>query len=244
MRTLEEVYDYYQAAVYDRALLVGSIERHIVASGSKRVLDCACGTGLPSIDLRERGYEIDCSDADQLMLDQFRRNASERGVSDSVWRLRWNELSSLHTEYDFVMCRGNSLVYASSWEHDEAPAASVNELERHIIDISVVVRPGGYLMVDAPRTSSLAEAVYPATVFRGEWVLVKERVIFTGGYRRWEQRVRIGSEETCFVRRSSNLVAATLAEILARNGYNSVRSVEVPGERSSYAVLLAQKSAC
>jgi hypothetical protein len=60
MHTLEEIYDYYQAVVYEREILVGAFERLVSALGVRAALDCARGTGLPSIDLRSRGFDVDC----------------------------------------------------------------------------------------------------------------------------------------------------------------------------------------
>lgn len=240
LRTFAEIFDYYQAAIYEREMLTETIAGLLARTRSKRVLDCACGTGLPAIDLRARGFSIDCSDADQLMLHQFRKNARARRVDDSAIQLRWEELRSLGKQYDYVMCRGNSLVYADSW--DEAlPAASISAIERHIKGIASVVAPGGYLHVDAPRTSNLAEVSYPERAFRGEQVRVRERVTLRDGGRRWEQNVFIGAEEFAFARNSADLTGSQLAEILYGNGFVNIETVELAGERPSYQVLLAQR---
>jgi SAM-dependent methyltransferase len=242
MPTLEEVFDYYQAVIYDREKLADAIGKLLLSTQSRLVLDCACGTGLPAIDLRARGFRIDCSDSDALMLDQFRRNARVRGIEDSAFQLSWEDLGWLGVQYDYVMCRGNSLVYADSWTESTAPAASLRAIERQVRGIAAVVAPGGYLHVDAPRTSDVAEVSYPETLFRGERVRVSEQVTVLNGHRRWEQCVAVGPDEFSFVRNSSNLIGSQLSEILRDNGFTSVETIELTGERPSYQVLLGRKS--
>jgi SAM-dependent methyltransferase len=239
--TLEDVFDYYQAVIYDRDVLADAVGKLLLMTQSALVLDCACGTGLPAIDLRARGFRIDCTDSDPRMLDQFRRNARARHVEDSAQQLRWEALASLDVKYDYVMCRGNSLVYADSWEDATASAASPGAIERHIRGIAAAVAPGGYLHIDAPKTSGVAEVTYPVGFFRGKRVQVTERVTTVAGYRRWEHQVTIGLDEYSFARNSCNLTGPELADILRSNGFPDVETITLQGERPSYQVLIARK---
>jgi SAM-dependent methyltransferase len=240
LRTFAEIFDYYQATIYEREMLTETIAELLSRTRSRLVLDCACGTGMPAIDLRARGFSVDCSDADRLMLHQFRKNARARKVDDSAIQLRWEDLRALGKQYDYVMCRGNSLAYANSWD-ETLPAASLSTIERQVRGIAAVVAPGGYLHIDAPRTSDLAEVSYPERAFRGERVRVTERVVLSDGGRRWEQYVFIGAEEFAFARNSANLTGAQLIEILRGNGFTDIKPVELAGERPSYQVLLARR---
>jgi predicted TPR repeat methyltransferase len=95
VRDFAEVFDYFQVAIYDRAVLAEPVTVLLRDAQSRHVLDCACGTGLPAIDLRAMGFDIDCGDADASMLDQFRatpwpaalttRPVSSAGPSLRLW---------------------------------------------------------------------------------------------------------------------------------------------------------------
>lgn len=47
----------------------------------KRVLDLACGTGIPTLELAERGYEVLGLDLHEEMLRVARRKAEARGLN-------------------------------------------------------------------------------------------------------------------------------------------------------------------
>ena len=52
-------------------------------SGSP-ALELACGSGVPLLDLVERGYDVDGLDASQDMLDRCHAAAGERGLDISI----------------------------------------------------------------------------------------------------------------------------------------------------------------
>lgn len=243
MATLAEVYDYYEAAVYDRERLAGGILALLRREGAETVLDCACGTGLPALDLRARGVAVDCADGSPDMVSQLRQNALERGVDGSCRVLRWDQLPKVCPgAYSYVMCRGNSLVYASSWE-DGGQVAGLDEIARNVRAIVAAVAPGGTLHVDVPLHVDLAEAEYPPVSYRGRTVSVAERVESNGLERRWEQTVTIDGEDHRFARRSAIVRPDDLERLLEQSGITNVRRIDLEGERPNYAVLVGKKVA-
>ena len=117
----------------------------------KSILDCACGTGFPSLDLATRGYNLQCSDGDDRMLELFRQNAEKRGVAIEPRCLLWTELHQIDGQFDCVMLRGNSLVYCASWADQDGrfdPQKADIGIQQSLAAVFRKVRPGGFLYVD------------------------------------------------------------------------------------------------
>jgi DNA-binding transcriptional regulator YhcF (GntR family) len=239
-QSFAEMFDYYQAAVYPgRQVLAESIAALIASTGSRRVLDCACGTGLAGVDLRSLGVELTCTDADPAMLGRFGVNALAAGVDPVAHLASWSALGALARPHEYVLCRGNSLAYADAW-HDQVPAAGTRALGTHLRAITAIVAPGGWLHIDAPRTCLPSSADYPEVTFRGSRVRVSEQITVLDGCRRWDQQVTVDGTEHRFTRYSALLTGDALAVMLTRTGF-SVETVRLPGERDAYHVLLARK---
>ena len=57
---------------YNEELLVEGLEEWFkIQTSHENILDCACGTGFPSIKLLKKGYNVTCSDASTEMLERF-----------------------------------------------------------------------------------------------------------------------------------------------------------------------------
>lgn len=237
-----EVCDYYQAVVYNRILLVDEIARLLPTSDGAKILDCACGTGLPAIDLRARGFDITCSDGDYQMLRQFRKNADEGKVSSDCSLTRWADLpKTLPHQYDYVMCRGNSFIYAVSWSAVERPVATYAQLFESLRGIADRVATGGTLHIDLPAEASLAKATYPETEVKGLSVRITEQVVVQNSRRTWYQNVTIDNKDYIYTTNSAVIGLEKTCEMLRSLGFHSIRPLVLAGERPSYQILLAQK---
>lgn len=237
-----EVCDYYQAVVYDRTLIVDQIAQLLPTRDGATILDCACGTGLPAIDLRGRGFNITCSDGDDRMLRQFQRNAKASNVSGNCVLARWANLpKTLPHQYDYVMCRGNSFVYATSWTAAEQPAATHAQLLDSLKGIAGQVVSGGTLYIDLPAEAELARVTYPEIEVKGSPVRVTEQVVVHDSRRAWHQEVTIDDEKYSYTTNSAAIGLDTACEMLRSLGFHHIRPVVLVGERPSYRVLLAQK---
>src|SRR5262245_979463 len=96
---LWEIAAHYEWA--DRERAVASISNWLGEPGSVRLLDCACGSGFPAIDLAALGHDVTCSDGSPRMLELFHRNAAERGVAVPASLARWEELTDHHGPASF-----------------------------------------------------------------------------------------------------------------------------------------------
>lgn len=90
--------------------------------GVQRVLDVATGTGFHSIRLLKAGFDVTSADGSPEMLAQAFENAKQVGFIMKTLHADWRWLSrDIHTQYDAVICLGNSLTHLFS-EQDRRKA--------------------------------------------------------------------------------------------------------------------------
>lgn len=201
------------------------------------VLDCACGSGFPALDLARRGYDIACSDGSEIMLAHFRRNAAVAGVDLEPAQVLWDDLTAHYREpFDVVMCRGGgSFLYAGTWDHDAPPdpGALMDVFGQFV----ACVRPGGRLYVDIMHADDLArvgplEVRHPTLTVGSHTIDLTE--VTTNhpdrGIRTWHSTLVLDGEPYEFDRRSQYLRHDELAAMLADAGLADVRAEAVPGE--------------
>lgn len=86
------------------------IEEH--KSGSKNILEVACGTGTVAAELQKQGYNVTGLDISQNMLDKAKKNMKS-----------WSELIlwdmtdfNLDKKYDVILCNYNSICHLLTWD--------------------------------------------------------------------------------------------------------------------------------
>jgi ubiquinone/menaquinone biosynthesis C-methylase UbiE len=78
--------------------------------GALSVLDCACGTGVQSIELARRGYQLAASDVSATMLSQLHAKARLHHLSIETRLADFCDLRAWQDKrFDAVICAGNSL---------------------------------------------------------------------------------------------------------------------------------------
>ena len=249
-------FDAYQRVVEDRTTVTDDVHRLLLEHDVDRVLDCAAGTGLPALDLRQRGVRIDCSDGDPEMVAQFQRNAKRNRVDDRCDVRCWSQLPELGASYDYLLCRGNSLVYATTWRggSDVAPA---HLLGKYLGSFRSVLRPGGTLHVDVPRRldlqlsrrqldssplARLVESEYEGPLRR---IAVAEDVVEEETCRRWRVELEVIPEtgqpvQVEFERCSSRLIVDDLEPMLVRAGFVDIERRSLSSDRPSHVTVLAR----
>ena len=141
------------------------VGRELQAAGAHRVLDAACGTGMHSIALAQRGYTVVGADLSAGMIEQARTNADGAGVSVQFEMAGFGELAQTFgaprpeepelgnltsasspraassgrrgVTFDALLCLGNSL------PHLLTPA----DLAAALADFAACLPPGGLLLV-------------------------------------------------------------------------------------------------
>jgi SAM-dependent methyltransferase len=231
---------------WDRAEVVDGIAEWLGPPEGLRVLDCACGSGFPALDLIRRGYDVTCSDGSAQMLERFRENARAAGLAVEPVRLLWEELSDRFAgSFDVVMCRGGgSLIYAGTWDEDLPP--SRDAIRAAVGSFYDCLRPGGRLYVDTTRAEDLARsepqrALHPGLVVDGHVVELEEEITNhpERGIRVWRSRLVVDGTTYEFSRRSHYLPHDELTGLLGDAGFVDVHAEPVRGE--TYAVFVGRR---
>jgi len=235
-----DIWDRCLAVEYDRDRLVGGLAEWLGKPDGLEVLDCACGSGFPSLDLHQRGYKVTCTDASAQMLKRFRHNAAASGLTITPLQARWDELESLFPgRFDAVLCRGSSLIYAGTWDSNTDPEPSA--IARSLESMARCLRPGGRLYVDSTHEEDLLLLQpnwfqHEPRAADGCQVELRERVIADpeAKLRRWTVEGSIDDVPFEMERKSYFLRHTELKELLGGAGLVDVTRVDVAGEH--YAV--------
>jgi glycine/sarcosine N-methyltransferase len=113
---------------------------HLVAQASslRRVLDAACGTGMHTVALAQRGYDVVGADLGAGMIERARANADAAGVSVRFVVAGFGELAArIGGSFDALLCLGNSLPHL----------LTPSDLTAALADFAACLRPGGLLLV-------------------------------------------------------------------------------------------------
>lgn len=239
------VWDLCLTVEYDRGRLVRDITEWLGAPDGLKVLDCACGSGFPALDLHRLGYDLTCTDGSSLMLERFRTNAEEAGIELDPVQARWEELDGLYAEqFDVVICRGCSLIYAGTFDSNAEPDRSA--LKRSIESFAGCLRSGGRLYADAPWEKDLGEreaewTEHAPRMIDGRRVELRERVIAEPEARTrcWKVELQIDDAELALERRSHYMPHAELLDLFREAGLEDVGRADIASER--YAVLTGRK---
>jgi SAM-dependent methyltransferase len=229
---------------YDRSVLVTGISEWLEQKRVGKILDCACGTGFPSLDLIQRGFQVTCTDGSPAMLTAFESNAERMHVNARARLIKWNNLP-LHfsKEFDALFCRGSSLIYADSWDKIGVPGK--DSILEAVTSFHSCLRQGGYLYVDTTSAESLRstqceEHVYPKRLIKGADVQLTERVEtdVLRKVRKWTTKLVVDGATHELCRQSYYLPHEELLEMLRDVGFEQIRSEAISGEH--YAVFTAR----
>lgn len=211
---------------------------------TEQILDCASGTGFLTLDLIKLGYNITCSDGSLSMIRQFEKNATSLGLNVKPHHLLWSQVGERWpSQFNVVMCRGSSLIYAGGW--DRARKNNFVLIEEALASFYKAIEPGGMLYVDTTSSRNIERRVEKNVfkgVNRGKKFVFHETVTLNkkSGVRIWKPSLAInGHPAQEFVRYSAYLPHAKLMKMLLNCGFKSVKKVKVEGEH--YDVFIAKK---
>jgi glycine/sarcosine N-methyltransferase len=141
------------------------IEQQLTASGARRILDTACGTGMHAIALAQRRYDVTGADLSVGMIERARENAAAAGVKARFVVAGFGELAAMlalnrgekvEDGFDAVLCLGNSLPHV----------LTADVLHETLTDFAAVLRPGGLLFIQ----NRNFDAVMEGEAARARWM--------------------------------------------------------------------------
>jgi glycine/sarcosine N-methyltransferase len=105
----------------------------------KTVLDCACGTGIQSIGLARKGYQVSASDISRRMVKKLREKAQNAQLQMDVKVADFRDLKPWKNHvFDAVISSGNSLTLMATHEEMKRSLASM---------LRCIKKPGGICVV-------------------------------------------------------------------------------------------------
>jgi len=127
--------NYSTSAVHAKGRDLEEMLRAVPLTGQERVLDAGCGTGHTALAFAPQVAQVIAIDLTQGMLDQGKQLASDRGLTNVVFRRGDVEkLPFAAGHFDIIVSRYS----AHHWPH---PDAALQEFQR-------VLQPGGYVILD------------------------------------------------------------------------------------------------
>ncbi len=118
--------------------------------GSQRILDCACGTGFPSIELARRGFNIVGSDIDLDNLELLRTLQGRASCDFPLFNCSWFNLDkeAFGEQFDLTLCLGSSITYFESWNEGVAELSmNFSDMRKCLECFRTITKPGGFVLI-------------------------------------------------------------------------------------------------
>lgn len=240
-----EAWEYCVDFFYDKRY-VNSLENLLKEKQVSSILDCSCGTGFPSLELKKRGFDITCSDGDKEMLKIFEENMKKQEIEVPHYNIRWQELGEkFENKFDLVMCRGNSLPYANSWS--KKGSTKLEDIEIAIKNFYDCVKPNGYLYVDITHENEFQSEghftiEFQEKIIRGKkvkmlWDITQD---FENKKIIWTPEFYINGEKKTSYLTGYILTHKELIELLKKAGFENPERIDLEGEEH-YNIYMAKK---
>ncbi|NER48858.1 MAG: aspartate 1-decarboxylase [Symploca sp. SIO1A3] len=236
--------------LWNQAEIVVGLSAFMRENHVKTVLDVSGGNGFPALELRRQGWDIAYNDYNAFMKGQV--EAQIKGKDDFLasmpcTQLSWEQLDQAiaPSSYDMILCRGNSLPYATSWSVNQIcePEKAKVIIQKALEQFFQVLSPGGVLLVD--KSSFESTGIYVVQK-EGEvegkdchihWVFVND---LDAELRRWDQYNTVEQQTTCLTVYSLLITEKMLCDWLTKAGFVSVCQTPIRGE-DIYTVFTARK---
>jgi len=105
------------------------------------ILDCACGTGMITIELAKKGAKVYAFDISKGMLDKLKSKIKDKKFKNNIIDIKkanFEKIPYENDKFDKVCCRGTLDCF-----HPKHYIKFIKEMKR-------VLKPKGYLIIDLP----------------------------------------------------------------------------------------------
>lgn len=207
------------------------------------ILDAACGTGFPMVELHELGYtHLTGSDADLDLLGKFRaRLGGDPALA--AWHPRlieasWQELPQrLPETFDVVLAVDAAIGFMDSWVAGEMRQGQAHIFAR-VVEVlrnfHAVTAPGGRFFIGLQKNNHKGNRYYP--MFVGEMMIdgALAEAHWQMSYdwetriKTWVNIVRMGGREFTQTRHSYLFDLAELAGFLQETGFAAIERLPTP----------------
>jgi len=104
-------------------------------NGVKSILDTSGGTGYPSIEFAQMGWDISYADSSLEMYEFFNKKLKEKKLIVPSFLVKWQNLNSkIDKKYDALLCRGNSFTYIDGYDTKSYNPTTIKEnMQRSLV---------------------------------------------------------------------------------------------------------------
>ena len=185
----------------------------------KKILDLACGTGNPTLELAKRGYEVTGMDLHEEMLEVAKRKAKREGLT--IEFIQGNALEvDFNQEFDAVTMFFSSIMY-----FDE------NDIKKLFSSVVKALKSGGVFVADFPcwfYGGSDGPIVWDESADGEKLVITDWRIIEPGLQKlHFKRLVQIlkpnGETKSFFVDDILNIYTPREIRLLAKESFNEVK---------------------
>jgi SAM-dependent methyltransferase len=227
----------------------------VVTDKKLKILDTACGTGFPTIDLYKRGFEnITCADASSESLVMLKERFKNVGMPVlPTERATWQEHHpSFEGKFNAVVNIDNSLVYMDAWSEEQQMAEGregvLQRLEAPVRNFYRYLQPNGKAVIGMAktldpelkaRTVPLGEGVHDGHHVKVDWQLEYD---WQKRHRNWTIETQIdGAPQPKVSYKSYIITRAEFTSVLEKVGFKNIRVLEDPGGGVYDDIFVAEK---
>lgn len=207
----------------------------IIQNKNARILDTACGTGFPSINLYQAGFQNITgfdgnADAIKLFKERFDKIPLVVGSWQSI-----NEI--IKDQFDVLLNVDNSLPYLDSWQKDNPIANNEKEIHRKVIVILknfyTLLKPNGKIIIAIAKNNdksfgSATQFNLGSGDYNGNQVSAIWNITYDWGHKikTFDNEVKINGKTYHMVGKSYLITKEETADLLLKAGFAGTKIIE------------------